>query len=886
MPARTLPGLEITGYWDLGADGWKPGMDLNMRLLSAVAGARVTSRASALPASPGALAIYIAPLGHPQENKLAIWDGPSGSEAWVYLTPQPGWHFFVQDEQINVQWTGTSWVQFAAGGAGGGGGGADTGPQIVLTAEQDAGQVIDTTTETLDFGNIVEDSEGIWNAADNTIRIPADAVGRTAVIFCQTKHSADGTGAVETVLERSTDDGSTWDPVASSGIGEEVSGQTTVSAMLTFIGGEWFRFRHTTTSNKTTSGDAQTTFAMSTFGAGQIGRIIRTLSTASVVNPQWNAGDFTGWTVSTDSGTLKIYIPPDKETDHVLHPDGYNYIGLDADTGGPWFMEQKVPVAEGPDSVTVSWDQHTRLVDDMMRLELDYLDAADNVVGQYVGGNRLNSAIQLWERFSDTGAGIPSNTVAVMVRLRTVVTGGSQQLNITNVAVQYTRLGITGTVPGSVYAYLPDLAGNAGKALRVNATGDDVEWGDPDLRIRAGAVDEPAAKDVQFMGDDFTATQTGDTIQISFAGNVAVDGAGGALTGALRKLTITGAGVSLTQPVAGELDIAIPGPGEAVPAATTIEEIDGIDAVRSGLSPDHNGQALVWDNSQNAFVPLPPDVSPVAYGGGVDILWSGDLAGLRNVILTDDVDNLHLYDELHFVLRNANDHADVAISTDGGSTWDTVFYAFSGAGGVSEGTTSNDAFYLGGWDSDVDLQIATGILRFFSQAGAPTMFQMFGSGPGASQERHNWGFSANAGKHNAVIVQRDSAGNFTGGQLYVIGVKKPRQMTSISGRLENGAVLTADQEILFHETAGTRLIQGDIGRIRVDPVATADAAFQIVSRDGTVLETVTVLATESEATITMSATVDVTDTLRVLAPTTPDGSIESVYVSIRGEAIL
>ena len=34
MAERTLPGLGLTGFWDLGANNWKGGMDLNLRKLS------------------------------------------------------------------------------------------------------------------------------------------------------------------------------------------------------------------------------------------------------------------------------------------------------------------------------------------------------------------------------------------------------------------------------------------------------------------------------------------------------------------------------------------------------------------------------------------------------------------------------------------------------------------------------------------------------------------------------------------------------------------------------------------------------------------------------------------------------------------------------------
>lgn len=118
--SRALPGLGLTGFWPLGNSGWKPGMDVNLRTLSALVCGSVASRTASLPGSPALGSVYIVPAGAPSNaNSLAIWDGAPGSEAWVYLLPKAGWHFYVVDEDLNVQWDGTAWAVFA--GAGGGG---------------------------------------------------------------------------------------------------------------------------------------------------------------------------------------------------------------------------------------------------------------------------------------------------------------------------------------------------------------------------------------------------------------------------------------------------------------------------------------------------------------------------------------------------------------------------------------------------------------------------------------------------------------------------------------------------------------------------------------------------------------------------------------------
>ena len=115
MVARTLPGLGLTGYWDLGADGWKDAMDINLRVLSVIAGGLVKSRVTALPGSPTIGDIYIVPSGagsHP--NEIAVYDGPTGAGAWVYLVPKKGHLFYVEDESKTYRWNGTAWVDFGS----------------------------------------------------------------------------------------------------------------------------------------------------------------------------------------------------------------------------------------------------------------------------------------------------------------------------------------------------------------------------------------------------------------------------------------------------------------------------------------------------------------------------------------------------------------------------------------------------------------------------------------------------------------------------------------------------------------------------------------------------------------------------------------------------
>ena len=107
MAERTLPGLGLTGFWPLGADGWKDEMDANLRLLSAVAQLSVISRTTNLPGSPSDGDIYIVPDAAPEfGGQIAIRD----AGAWVYVPPTNGMRAWVQDDAEVVIRSGASWI--------------------------------------------------------------------------------------------------------------------------------------------------------------------------------------------------------------------------------------------------------------------------------------------------------------------------------------------------------------------------------------------------------------------------------------------------------------------------------------------------------------------------------------------------------------------------------------------------------------------------------------------------------------------------------------------------------------------------------------------------------------------------------------------------------
>lgn len=112
MPERIMPGLGLRAFYDPGQRDWGMSLSEDLRLVSALVQARVTSRTTPLPAtgSTGQIAIVPAAAGA-NANALALWDQSSaGAAAWVYLTPEEGWQVWIADEARHVRFTSGSWV--------------------------------------------------------------------------------------------------------------------------------------------------------------------------------------------------------------------------------------------------------------------------------------------------------------------------------------------------------------------------------------------------------------------------------------------------------------------------------------------------------------------------------------------------------------------------------------------------------------------------------------------------------------------------------------------------------------------------------------------------------------------------------------------------------
>lgn len=114
MASRTLPGLGLQGFWALGEDGWKDGMDANLRKLSALCQARINSRQALEPSGASNGDIYLL-TGGANNKKLALRD----NETWVYIDPVEGFTVWDTNTNSELRYDGTEWIEGSEGGTGG-----------------------------------------------------------------------------------------------------------------------------------------------------------------------------------------------------------------------------------------------------------------------------------------------------------------------------------------------------------------------------------------------------------------------------------------------------------------------------------------------------------------------------------------------------------------------------------------------------------------------------------------------------------------------------------------------------------------------------------------------------------------------------------------------
>lgn len=175
---RTLPGLGLTGFWDLGDNTYKPAMDANLRLLSVVAPGVVDSRQASAPGTPSDGDIVIASTDWGTtvtDQSIQVRD----DGAWVEIVPVEGWKFYDAATDELLIYGGAAWGVFSSGG-----GGSSAMVQSEITADH---TVVDGDLT----GNVVR---RVNKATAISITVDTGLVGTEPATFIQT-----GAGAVSFV---------------------------------------------------------------------------------------------------------------------------------------------------------------------------------------------------------------------------------------------------------------------------------------------------------------------------------------------------------------------------------------------------------------------------------------------------------------------------------------------------------------------------------------------------------------------------------------------------------------------------------------------------------------------------------------------------------------
>lgn len=112
---RTLPGIGLTGFWDVGS-AYKTGMDTNLLRLSALVQPYVLDAVAVVPGAPVNGDIYLATAawGGGAENDLMVYD----NGAWAALTPAEGWKVYDRTANAFKVFDGAAWGPLVTGGSG------------------------------------------------------------------------------------------------------------------------------------------------------------------------------------------------------------------------------------------------------------------------------------------------------------------------------------------------------------------------------------------------------------------------------------------------------------------------------------------------------------------------------------------------------------------------------------------------------------------------------------------------------------------------------------------------------------------------------------------------------------------------------------------------
>lgn len=110
--SSTLWGIGLTGDFSTAENGWQTAMNNNLRkittLVQAVAKDKDLSTPPVSPTTGDTYIVASSPTGawSGKATNIAVYDGSS----WIFYIPTKGWRFYVDDEDADYRFNGTSWV--------------------------------------------------------------------------------------------------------------------------------------------------------------------------------------------------------------------------------------------------------------------------------------------------------------------------------------------------------------------------------------------------------------------------------------------------------------------------------------------------------------------------------------------------------------------------------------------------------------------------------------------------------------------------------------------------------------------------------------------------------------------------------------------------------
>jgi hypothetical protein len=157
-------------------------------------------------------------------------------------------------------------------GGGGGGGGLGGEPLVYVRVQQSSSQSYGAGANTvIQFQNVIEDAEAMWDTTNHRLVIGAAANGKIAAFTVQTQDTADSAGALESWLEVSSNSGANWFKVAQSDTaGLDHFGITAINCVRRVATGEWYRVVRFNVNAKTSSGNLVTNFTFSTISSAYL----------------------------------------------------------------------------------------------------------------------------------------------------------------------------------------------------------------------------------------------------------------------------------------------------------------------------------------------------------------------------------------------------------------------------------------------------------------------------------------------------------------------------------------------------------------------------------------------------------------------------------------